>query len=188
MRTTVLLTLALGLAACDSTGVDGELPNDGLPAGTVRVDARQTYLRTYGDDAVDAPAVSLSGLGVEPGTVACFESFGDYYVVGDVLASDRRETRVVAVFTRERGLYPTTIQAVNRLASPVDAGSDFVTPNTYSEDRPTDIPQDFAADDVCVRVPSDARYVYFSAVDDFYADNRDLREGGLPLRVRATPQ
>lgn len=188
MRPFLLCALALGLTACDSSGVDGDLPNDGLPAGTVRVDARQTYLRTYGDDALDAPAVSLAGLGVEPGRTACFESSGDYLVVSDVRASDRRETLVTAVFTAERGLHPATVAIRSRLVAPVNAGSDVVTPNTYVEDRPTDIEEDFAADDACVLVPSEARYVYFSAVDDFYADNTDLREGGLPLRVRVTPQ
>lgn len=187
MRPLALLLLLATLPACDSTGVDGEVPNDGLPSGTIRVDPKQTYLRTFGDDAVDAPAVSLEGLGVEPGETACFETAGDYTVVNDIRASDRRDVLVSAVFASEVGLYPTTIRTVNRVIHAIEAGTDVVTPDAYGDGRKTDIPQDFAADG-CVRVPAEAEYVYFSAVDDFFADNEDLREGGLPLRVRVTPQ
>lgn len=185
MRSALLLLLAVTVAACDSTGVDNN-PNAGLPSGTVAVDPAQTYLRTYGDEPVDPRAISLSGLGVEPGGTACFETLGDYFVVGDILATERREVLVTAVFASRAGLYPTTIRSVNRVIAPVEAGRDVVTPNSYVEDRTTDIPQDFAATG-CVQVPATAAYVYFSAVDDFFGDNRDARVGGLPLRVRVTP-
>ena len=185
MRFVLLIAIALGLAACDSTGVDDDrAPGDGLPAGTVQIDARQTYLRTSSDRAVDAPAVLLTDLGVEPGAEACFELLGDYFLGPGTLASAVLEEKVTAVFARTPGLFPPSY--FERLVSPIDAGDDVFTGPTFNEDLQTDIPSDFAADDVCVTVPTNARYVFFSTLDSFYADNTDARVGDLPLRIRVT--
>ncbi|MEM1114941.1 MAG: hypothetical protein AAF845_05875 [Bacteroidota bacterium] len=186
MRFALLVGLALAIAGCDSTGVDA--PPEPAPSGTVDIDPRQTYLRTASDRAVDAPAIAIEDLGLARGGEACFEAVGDYFFYTNVdndesdVASNRPGVPLVtAVFGNSPGLEPASYAL--RPVFPINAGEDVVTPPTSIEDLPTDISQDFDATDTCVDVPANARYVFFSTFDRFFADNRNVAEGRLQVRV-----
>lgn len=177
------LCFSVALSACDSTGIDAPRTPP-LGDGVVQVDPRQTYLRTANDRAVDAPAVALADLGLAAGETACFRVRGDYFTATGLRASDVDAPLLTAVFSRSSSLRPASFSV--RVPSALDAGEDFVTGATFSEGLPTDIPEDFGVDATCVIVPDGAAYVYFSTVDNFFADNRDAEDGGRPLRVEVS--
>ena len=200
MRTLLLapgLLLALSVSGCDTVGIDDSTcttchddPDEGgSTRGTVTVDPRQTYLFADEQDDVpqpiDAVAVPLSHLGLEPGDHACFEARGDYYYSSeDYSARERGGPLVTAVFSSSGALRDVT--ARYRVEGAIDAGDDVQTETTWLGDAPTDIDEDFDATDACVTVPAGASYLFFSPVDRLVRDNADAMVDDEPFRVDVT--
>jgi hypothetical protein len=55
----------------------------------------------------------------------------------------------------------------------VDAGVDYVSPQTYLSSLLTDIPEDFQITDTRVQIPQGATHLFITASDCFYDDNSD---------------
>lgn len=198
MRTLLLFagfSLVFALAACDSTGIDddggegcqsyhcGDGDGDGGGNGTnatIDINPRQTYLRTSQDNAVDAPAISLSDLGYTTGDSICFSVVGDFSLVEGFLASERDEGFLTAVFSGSDRLRADT--NLMRVSDAIEAGDDVFTLDTDKNALHTDIDQDFSADDACLVIPEGAKYVFFAAYDSFYSDNANI--DGTPFQVQ----
>ena len=168
--------LVLSLAGCDTTGID-----DGQPVSVVvPVSPRQTYTLVSQDDALDAPAVSLAGLGLAPGDPVCFRAEGDFNIAGTFYASENSQPLVSAVFSATDRLLGGSVR--RRVPDAVEAGPDLVTRPSDRGALDTDIPEDFDATRLCLTVPSGARFVFFAAYDTYYADNSNIP--GTPFGVR----
>ena len=172
----------------NGSGDDGDNSGDGDREDRfVEVDPGATYLRVSSDDAEGsvrpARAVLLSDLGLGAGKPACFAARGDffYYPLDGLRASSRGGALVTAVFSRTDELGPRDDQ--NRVVGAVDAGDDVVTADTFLGGHATDVDEDFAVANVCLTVPEGARYVFFSATDDVFNDNADVREDDRPFGV-----
>jgi hypothetical protein len=166
---------------------DGESGGD-LPGGStddvIPVDPRQTYTRTWKDDALDAPAILLAEYGVAPGDVVCGRAVGDFYTEPGVLASSRGYPLITAVFSSSDVLLPSDER--DRVKGAIDTDDDVATLATATDGLETDVAEDVDATDGCITVPDGARYVFLAAYDTFYADNSDaLADGqsfGLSLK------
>lgn len=193
------LLLALPLSGCDTVGLDdqpciqcdadaddggGDADDGGDLGGPVttflEVDPRQTYTRTHGDGALDAPALLLADEGLAPGDRVCATAVGDFRIAsGGGLARSRDLPLVTAIFSADDELLAA--DQFDRVTGAIDVGSDVVTPDTESEGHATDVAQDFDATEVCVTIPDGARYVFLSAYDTYFADNEDVVADGQPF-------
>lgn len=169
----------------DGNGGDGDNGGDDK-ARFVEVDPMATYLRVSLDVAEDnvraARAVPLSEIGLEAGKPGCFRAVGDFFYTGNVRASSVGDPLIVAVFSRDEKLGDRN--DLNRVTGAIDAGDDIVTDNTFLGDQRTDIGEDFAVTDVCLTVPDGAEFIFFSANDNAFNDNTDVRENGQAFGVR----
>jgi hypothetical protein len=169
---TVALGLALGLTA--QTRAD-----------FIALDPTATYLHTSANDpAPAATIVDLSTLSftVLPGSFLQIQQVGDFeFSTG---APDTAQF-TGAVFSSTNTLLPNS--AADRVPDAIapafvspGIAFPFVTANSMSGNEPTDIPDDFAVargglgfTGVTVEVPTGARFLFISAIDVFFSDNRD---------------
>ena len=205
----LLLTaaVAFALSGCDSTGLDsfcedcggpgdyptgGGHPDDGgseeggSDGGStsdaevfIEVDPRQTYLRTSGDHAVDAPALRLADEGIEAGDYVCAVAVGDYVLGSGVLASSQGQPRLTAIFSADDTLGPDDRPV--RVKKAIEAGDDVVTPDTQAGGFATDVPQDFDATSVCLTIPEGANYAFLATYDTSYGDNTTVPNATQPF-------
>ncbi|WP_412063363.1 hypothetical protein [Rubrivirga sp. IMCC45206] len=145
----------------------------------IEVDPRQTYLRTFGDHALDAPALRLADEGLKAGDHVCAVAVGDFILGPGIRASEQGQPLLTAIFSADDTLSPSDERV--RIKTAVEAGDDVVTPDTESGGHATDVPQDFDATSVCVTIPAGARYVFLSTFDTYYADNTADPDGTQPF-------
>lgn len=144
----------------------------------VTVNPTATYLRVSSLDNTDGPVLgampfSLASAGIHPGDVVRFDVMGGYsFAIGrpDITQD------TIAVFSTSNVLLPSDQRF--RVPGALSAGPTFVTPNTFFENLPTDIPEDFnfgfrTPNGLTLTVPQDARYLFFSVSSSAYSDNRD---------------
>ena len=160
-----------------------------LAADTVvPLDPRATFLHVCNDAALNAPALSLAGLGVVPGQSMLIEVLGDWDCGGP--CSDIG-TGTIAVFSGSADLLAGSQS--HRVPDAISAGAPVTTANTYWCNTPTDIPQDFLVEPaVIVVVPQGATHLFIGARDVLYDDNIDpdvdyaVRITALALPVERT--
>lgn len=187
MRALLLaLPLALLVAACDTAIVspDPDAPAQ-PPTGPVflHIDPASTYLRVHNDRPVAAAIPRmLRSYGLRPGDRACFRAVGDFDIRDGTLASSRGLPLVTAVFSSDNRLLADNFR--QRVPGAIAAGTPVVTPRTVSENRATDIPEDFDATNACVTVPPGAHYFFLSPFDDFFSDNRPIANASQRFGVR----
>jgi len=115
---------------------------------------------------------------------------GDFSERQDPVADDR--LFLFALFSSSTTLL--TASDLNRLPDAIDAGTDFVSPNTFSGNQPTDIPQDFTVDsgdgvqtNVVIQVPTGGRYLFVATDDTFLGDNSDP-DGDFAIQISTVPE
>ena len=142
------------------------------------VNPTATYLRVSDLDNTDGPVLdtipySLVALGIHPGDLVHFDVVGDYsYAIG--IADTGRD--MIAVFSTSADLLDR--QLLSRVPGAISAGPTFVTPDTFWDNLPTDIPEDFnfgnrAPGGITVTVPTGALYLFLSVPSSAFSDNRD---------------
>lgn len=107
-------------------------------ASVITIDPKATYLHVCNDAALDAPALSLAGLGILPGETILIEVLGNWDC-GPPCADDGTATG--AVFSGSATLLPGAQS--HRVPDAIAAGAPTVTGSTFWCSTPTDIPEDF---------------------------------------------
>jgi hypothetical protein len=133
------------------------------------------------DSTLNPVVIDLSELGVEPGEEMVVSSFG-FFSWGLGLPDEGRNT--IMVFSSSNQLLPHNEQ--NRVPGALFASVNaVVTTNTcLTPELPTDIPEDFLANDpVVVSVPAGALFLFAGTWDCFYGDNSDSN-GDLGIAIR----
>lgn len=147
----------------------------------VPVNPRATYLGISNDSgALPAPAIPLSALGLAPGAWVHVETVGAFGMNGGPDTS----RNLIGVFSSNATLLTPTPGLVVRVpgAVPVVHGAPFATANTYNQNRPTDIPEDFVvartgwSNGALVRVPAGATHVFlsvFATSSNYFTNHTD---------------
>lgn len=134
----------------------------------VQIDPKATYLRNNQDpSAANAAAIDLESLGILPGYVIRLQRVGSYQSTVGIPGA--AQTSMVGAFARTNALGAPSI--LNRISTPVDAGSDVSTQSTYYGFFPTNIWEDFSISDTQVVVPHQAKFLFVSANDRHFGDN-----------------
>ncbi len=144
----------------------------------VPVNPRGTYLRVSPLDNTDFPVVdstpfSLDSVGINPGDVVRFNVLGGYsFAIGrpDITQD------TITVFSTNNVLLPS--DQLLRVPGAVSAGLTFATPNTFADNLPTDIPEDFnfgfrTPNGLTLTVPQGAEFLFFSVSSSAFSDNTD---------------
>lgn len=138
-------------------------------AATIKVDPKQTFLRTNSDPASASVPIVIAALGFKPGEVVLVQRLGDFRAgtsYSDVSVS------MAALFSGSATLLPSTER--HRVPDAIDAGADVVTPKTYHGSLDTDIPEDFlVSDGAIVRIPPGATHLFVCPYDSRFYDNTD---------------
>jgi hypothetical protein len=151
-------------------------------AAVVSVNPKATYLHVCNDAALNAPALSLAGLGFLPGETILIEVLGDWDC-GQPCADI--ETATGAVFSGSATLLAGSQS--HRVPDAIAAGTPSATGNTFWCSSPTDIPEDFRVDAaVMVVVPQGATHLFIGALDSLYDDNLDS-DADYSVRITAVP-
>jgi hypothetical protein len=142
------------------------------------VDPRATFLRVSDLDNTDGPVFdtvpfSLLALGINPGDLVHFDVLGDYSFA---MGQPDTGRDMIGVFSTSNTLLDRHL--LSRVPGAISAGSAFVTPNTFFDNLPTDIPQDFnfgnrVPGGLTLTVPAGALYLFISVPSSAYSDNRD---------------
>jgi hypothetical protein len=158
------------------------------PAGAtdITLNPKATYLHVCNDAALDAPAISLSSLGLSPGETILIEVLGDWDngPGGDTFVS------TCAVFSASATLLAGS--ASHRVPDAIAAGLPVTTANTYFCNEPTDIPEDFRvassspSTSVMVQIPAGATHLFVNACDQLFDDNTDP-DGDYAVRITRVP-
>jgi hypothetical protein len=166
-------------------------------AGTIPLDARQTYLLTHNDPlAVDSPVINLASLGLFSGMTI------DLYVTGTICYYWDGTTcqigpsipwSMAGVFSSSSNLGP--FNNLNRVTGALYSnGSPVFTIPTFYDGLQTDVPQDFSISAIAsdqsgpvtqVKIPIGAQYLFVTANDSFFGDNYST---DLELHFRAVPE
>ncbi|MBP7149901.1 MAG: hypothetical protein KBD01_20430, partial [Acidobacteria bacterium] len=148
------------------------------------VNARQTFLHTNMDAAVDSPAIALSSAGVFAGDCVHIERLGFF---DDGPSADVNPS-LLGVFSRSSTLLPPAERY--RVPDAVDAGTDFTSSATYRGTQPTDIPEDFVisfatTNGADLLVPPQVTHLFVGPHDSYYQDNSDPN-GDYMVRIVPT--
>ncbi|MCA8953934.1 MAG: hypothetical protein KDE27_30770 [Planctomycetes bacterium] len=133
----------------------------------VPINPRATFLGIANDpSAVPASGIPLSALGLSPGV------WVEIATVGAYSANSGPDTtrNLIAVFSTSPQLLTPANGLVQRVpgAVPIVHGAPIATRNTQSQNRPTDIAEDFVvcraswSNGATIQVPAGAAYVFFS--------------------------
>jgi hypothetical protein len=134
------------------------------------------------DAALNAPALSLAGLGLSPGETILIEVLGDWDCGAP--CSDI-EIATGAVFSGSATLLAGS--QAHRVPDAIPAGTPTATGNTFWCNTPTDIPQDFRVDpQVIVVIPPGATHLFIGTLDSLYDDNLDP-DADYSVRITAQP-
>ncbi len=176
-RAYLALACVACVAGCGSESVEGSSLSLEDNEQDFAVDAKGTYLRTVWDRPAGPTVIALVDIGAEPGETLRLRRKGSFKrnhkSSGDGLAG-------VFSSTDELAKNPSLWGSPNRVTHAIEAGEDVVTAKTFFWRRTTDIPEDFEiTDSVEVVVPTGARYLFVTPLDDYFLDNKsqDLAVG-----------
>ena len=142
------------------------LDESGLFVATAfQIDVKATYLRNNEPNLNVVTFYDLSLTNISPGDSILLERSGEYNNTDSTMSN-----RLIAVFASENEIdQQSSLFRINA----IDSGIDIVTPLTYLDSTETDIPEDFEITQNYLSVPENARYIFFSALDNFFGDNTD---------------
>ena len=160
-------------------------------ASVVAIDPKGTYREASDDpEATDSVAIELASVGIEGGDLVTLRALGDYAIgvdgedsVNNMLGVFSSSDRLLGPSERYR--LPDAID----VSQDVDGRSiDLATPND------ADIVEDFSIapfppynlEEVTIRVPEQALYLFVSSADSFFSDNMDP-DGDFALDIRVVP-
>ena len=155
---------------------------------TIPVDPRATYFRLQRDpNALPTEPISLLSLGLEPGDFVRLTRRGNFaFSNGDAVETG---TGMLGIFSSSDVL-ESDGSLLMRVPGAIEAGTDFITPNTArgntGEGFPTDIPEDFFISDEFLEIPVGATHLRVSANDLFFGDNADA-DGDFGIVVTPIP-
>jgi hypothetical protein len=164
---------------------------DTLHAGPVMIPvaAAGTYLRTDpGDPASEPTIVDLRLMGILPGMMVYLRETGTFSygahtaITGDFMGALFSPTGII--------LEPST---VNRVPDAVDIGLQVLSPPTWVNALPTDIPNDFpvhprfSGGTTTVVVPQNGNFLIVGVIDSYYSDNL-LTADSLGITITVAPE
>jgi hypothetical protein len=164
------------------------VPAGPAAAAVISLDPSRTFYHTDSiDSGADSIPIDLASLGIVGGDLVALRMRGDfcYYFFPGCTESF---FGAGAVFVNDSTLLDRN--QPDRVVGAIDAGEDFVTPLTYFQHDPTDIPEDFyvgSSFDVVVEVPIGATHLFVAPSDSFWGDNRDL-DGNFALSISIVPE
>ena len=133
----------------------------------------------------DAIPILLLDYGITEGDCIRLEQIGGYKMY---LTDEDVPHSLGGVFSATDVLLPRDPDNPNRVQDAIDAGIDVLTGNTYDDDWPTNIAEDFLITDIIIQVPYGAKYLFASALDVAYWDNSDPSDPpDYGLRISAAP-
>lgn len=157
---------------------------------TVPLNSQATYLLTFSDpDALAAPPIDISLLGLHAGDMITLQVTGDfsYCTYCPDLKNEIAPYQAAGVFSSTAEL--RSADQLNRLPGAIASdGPPFTTLNTYIGSLSTDIPQDFQigvagrSSATVLTIPTGANFLSAAVVDSFYGDNGDAN-GDLALTI-----
>lgn len=156
-------------------------------ATIIGLDPTLTFYHTDSvDTGGDAIPVDLGSLGIVGGDFVRLRILGDfcYYFFP---SCTEQFFGAGAVFVNNTTLLDRN--QANRVVGAIDAGVDIVTPLTYFENEPTDIPEDFfvGSVDVVIQVPIGATHLFVAPSDSYFGDNADV-DGDFALSIGKVPE
>ena len=154
--------------------------SDGLVE--IELSVKGAYLRTDGN--TDSPGiVDLESNGFSAGDNILISFEGSINVYGE---SDYETINGLGgVFSSTNQLL--SVSEAQRVPGAIDAGEDFDSGKTHMSQQDTDIPEDFWIEPPAgfsIAVPQNAKYLFVSFIDSYYADN----EAPEPIRVTIEKQ
>jgi hypothetical protein len=158
---------------------------------TIPLNSQATYLLTFSDpDAVYAPPIDLSLLGLHPGDMITLQVTGDFSYCRycpNSLMTEIPPFDAAGVFSSTPEL--DSADLLNRVPGAIASGGPPITTyNTFIGSFSTDIPQDFAigvagrSSATVLTIPPGANFLFAAVVDSFYGDNGDAN-GDLALTI-----
>lgn len=153
---------------------------------TFGINSKATFLRTHQDpQAADSIAIDLKSLGISSGDLIRLERLGDEslgagYTEQPYASWDWATYMMTAVFSNSNILLASYLQ--NRVSGAVNAGEDILTDPTPKGLLATDIPEDFWLNDLTIKVPTSASYLFVGTTDPYPGDNTDP-DGDYGLRI-----
>ena len=157
---------------------------------TIPLNSQATYLLTFSDpDALSAPPIDLSLLGLHAGDMITLQVTGDfsYCRYCPDLVNEIAPYQAAGVFSSTAEL--RSADQLNRVPGAIASdGLPITTWNTYYGSLSTDIPQDFQigvagrSSATVLTIPPGANFLFAAVVDSFYGDNGDLN-GDLALTI-----
>jgi len=149
------------------------------------IDSPATYLRANGETPFFTIPVDLNANGFFAGQTVILSRAGSYNENGGPTPT---AFGLTAVFSSSNVLLPWN--TLNRIPGAIDAGTDYITPNTLVGNLPTDIPEDFEVDNftgtangVTLTIPNGAFYIFASAEDNFFSNNNNTPEFYLSIAL-----
>ncbi len=157
----------------------------------VSIDPKGTYRQALSDPgATDSVAIELADLGITGGDLVTLRALGDYAVCTEC---DDNLNNMLGVFSSSDRLLNASVR--HRLPDAIAVNQDvegrFIGLDTRSD---ADIIEDFSIapfppfvlEEVTVRVPEQALYLFVSSADAFFSDNTDP-DGDFALDIRIVP-
>lgn len=189
MRGRIIWCAVVGLLALDLIAGARAVKADTV----ISINPMATYLLTNDDpNALNAPAISLSSLGIQDGQSITLQALGSWCPSmsnGACLYSPVSDG-LIGVFSSSSTLLAST--NLNRVPGAIQTanGSPVVTPTTLFGGVATDISQDFlilqSPGSTTVTVPQGATYLFVSIKDDYYGDNGE--PNGLAVDISTVPE
>ena len=156
---------------------------------TFHVDSKGSFILGEAADTPHLPLViDISALGVGPGDFLHLDQLGSFtysiYFPAFVNFGTESGTALEAVFSSSNQLLAPSV--LHRVPGAIGIGANFITPVTLFQHLVTDIPEDFFARNITVRIPAGARYLFVAIPDSWYKDNADVN-GDFSVRVTPMP-
>ncbi|MBL8087248.1 MAG: PEP-CTERM sorting domain-containing protein [Chthonomonas sp.] len=153
------------------------------------VNSPATYLRAFGEAPFAANAINLNANGFFAGQTVLLKRAGSWNHLGGPTPTDYG---LSCVFSSSSALLgPNNL---NRIPGAIDAGPDWVSPNTQIGGFSTDIAEDFQVDNntgtangIVLTIPAGAQYIFCTAQDNFFSDNNNTTEFYLSIQPVPEP-
>jgi hypothetical protein len=165
-------------------------------AAIVSLESTASYLLRDNSDVLfgttDAVAIDLVSLGFSAGDTILLESLGDF---DKGPGGDTITDWTIGVFSSSNTLLSPDNS--HRVPDAIDAGVDYISPNTWSWDtftttsNSTDISEDFrifdeASGGTVIHIPTGAQFLFVGNLDNGTRDNSDP-DGDYALRISSVP-